>query len=349
MATVKREEFGYRADGQLVEAITLENNGFRAVFLTQGAILRSWDWPAGGGSVDVVLGCATLEDYTADTAYHGAVVGRYGNRIAGGKFTLDGRAFQLPVNNGPNHLHGGAPGFDKRVWQAELLSGAAVRFTIDSPDGEQGYPGNLRLSVTCRLAADGTLSYDYHATTSAPTVLNPTAHPYFNLAGHAAGEYESSHELQLSASSYVPKDATGIPTGGIRPVDGTAYDFRRPRGFREPAGHAELAAFNGYDHSWVVDGAPGMLRHAARATCPAAGRALEVWTTEPGIHFYNGFYNDGSPALMKGTGKPSTQRSGFALETQHFPDSPNQPDFPSTVLRPGEVFVSRTEYRPVRL
>jgi aldose 1-epimerase len=349
MASSYRQSFGVAASGRAVDSIFLENGGFRAEFLTQGAILRSWSWPvAGGGLVDVVLGCASLADYEIDTSYHGAVVGRYANRIAAGRFSLDGKTYQVPVNNGPNHLHGGSPGFDKAIWEAECQEEAAsVSFRLASPDGDQGYPGALLLEVIIRLESDGSLTYRYQARTSAPTILNPTAHAYFNLAGHDAGGFEEDHLLQIHASRYVPKDTTGIPIGGTRAVEGTPYDFRAPKPPKEPVGDAELAELKGFDHTWVVDGTAGSLRPAARMEHVQSGRALEILTSEPGIHFYNGHYNEGSPACMKGTNKPSSSRSGFALETQHFPDSPNQPDFPPVVLRPGETFQSVTVYRPV--
>jgi aldose 1-epimerase len=343
MLQVTRAAFGVRPDGREVGIHTLRQGDFSAEVLDQGAILRSWIWP---GNHDVVLGCATLAGYIADTSYHGAVVGRYGNRIAAGRFTLDGETFQLPINNGPNHLHGGSPGFDKALWDARI-TGDGLCLSLVSPDGEQGYPGELHLRVFIQLDADGSLRYDYQAEVRGrSTILNPTAHGYFNLAGHDAGTFETDHELQINASSYIPKNGDGIPLGNIAPVAGTAYDFRKFRPMLEPAGHAELAALRGYDHTWVVDGEAGELRPAA-VVRHKSGRALEVFTTEPGLHFYNGHYNGHSPALMKGTGEPSTARSGFALETQHFPDSPNQPDFPSVVLRPGAVFRSTTIYRPV--
>jgi aldose 1-epimerase len=287
-----------------------------------------------------------LADYTADTSYHGAVVGRYGNRIAAGRFTVDRETYQLPVNNGPNHLHGGSPGFDKALWDARI-TGDGLLLSLVSPDGEQGYPGELHLQVLIHLDADGSLRYDYRAEVlGRATILNPTSHAYFNLAGHDAVIFEADHEIQIHASAYVPKNGVGIPLGHLAPVAGTAYDFRNPRPMVEPAGHEELASLCGYDHTWVVDGEAGNLRPAA-VVRHTSGRALEVLTTEPGIHFYNGHYNGHSPARMKGTGKPSTARSGFALETQHFPDSPNQPAFPSVILRPGEVFRSMTIFQPV--
>lgn len=343
MLQITRDPFGVRPDGREVGLFTLRHAGYSAEVLDQGAILRSWIWP---GNLDVVLGCATLADSTADTSYHGAIVGRYGNRIARGRFTLDGESFLLPVNNGPNHLHGGTPGFDKALWDAQITSDG-LKLTLISPDGDQGYPGELHLQVILHLDADGALRYDYRAEVRGrATILNPTAHAYFNLAGHDAGTFESDHELQIHASAYVPKNADGIPLGNTASVVGTPYDFRLSRSMVEPTEDAELTALCGYDHSWVVDGEAGKLRPAARVR-HTTGRALEVLTTEPGIHFYNGHYNGHSPARMKGTGKPSTTRSGFALETQHFPDSPNQPAFPSVVLRPGEVFQSTTIYRSI--
>ncbi|MFM7182485.1 MAG: aldose epimerase family protein [Verrucomicrobiales bacterium] len=344
MLEVTRAPFGVRPDGREVEIFTLRHGDYAAEILNQGAILRSWIWP---GNLDVVLGCESLDDYWNDAGYHGAVVGRYGNRIAAGKFTLDGETFQLPINNGPNHLHGGSPGFDKAPWESQITS-EGLLLSLVSPDGEQGYPGELHLQVLLSLGADGALRYDCRAEVfGRATILNPTAHAYFNLAGHDAGAFETDHELQILASAYVPKNGDGIPLGHIAPVADTAYDFRKLRTMREPDGHDELATLCGYDHTWVIDGEAGKLRSAALVR-HQSGRALEVLTTEPGIHFYNGHFNGHSPALMKGTGNPSTARSGFALETQHFPDSPNQPAFPTVVLRPGEIFRSTTVYRPMR-
>lgn len=347
MLEITRAPFGVRSDGREVGLFTLRHGVWSAEVLNQGAILRSWSWPlAAGGSLDVVLGCETLADYHADTSYHGAVVGRYGNRIAVGKFQIDGENFELPINNDPNHLHGGSPGFDKALWDARITENGLC-LELESPDGEQGYPGKLSLRVVIGLGDDGSLRYDYRAEVHGrATILNPTAHAYFNLAGHDAGAFEGDHELTLHAPAYVPKNDVGIPLGAILPVAGTAYDFRVARPMVEPAGHAELAALCGYDHTWVVDGEAGRLRPAALVR-HTSGRALEVLTTEPGIHYYNGQYNGQSPAAMKGTRVPSIARSGFALETQHFPDSPNHPAFPSVILRPGEVFQSTTIYRPV--
>ena len=352
MQSIHRTPWGTLPDGRQVEAITLTNSGFQATFLSLGAILQSWKWNttdhATGRPLDVVLGCATLEEYLKDTSYHGAVVGRFGNRIRNGKFTLEGKSYALDTNNGPNHLHGGCHGFDKALWNVEVdESLPAVRFTHESPEGDQGYPGKLHIEVLCSLGSDGRIRYTYRARSEATTILNPTAHPYFNLAGQSSGNFENDHLLQIFATHYLPKDDTGIPLGNIAPVAQSAYDFRQPRCPREPLGHEELTRQNGYDHSWVIDGPAGTLRCAARAIHSPSARALEVWTTEPAVHFYNGHYNDHSPALMKDSARTAASRSGFALETQHFPDSPNQPDFPSVVLRPGESFYSETEYRPI--
>lgn len=343
MLEITRATFGVRPDGREVGMFTLRHGDYSAEILDQGAILRSWTWP---GNLDVVLGCQSLGDYLADTSYHGAVVGRYANRIAAGRFSLDGETFHLPINNGPNHLHGGSPGFDKALWQTAITS-EGLQLTLISPDGDQGYPGELCLEVLLGLGSDGSLRYDYRAQVHGrATILNPTAHAYFNLAGHDAGAFELEHELLLHASTYLPKNGDGIPLGNPVPVAGTAYDFTTLRPMLEPAGHEELAALCGYDHTWVVDGQVGSLRSAALVR-HTSGRVLEVLTTEPGIHFYNGHYNGHSPAHMKGGGGPSRARSGFALEAHHYPDSPNRPGFPSVVLRPHEVFRSTTIYRPV--
>lgn len=344
MMDVRHEDFGDGPGGARVEMWTLRHGDWEAEFLNQGAILRSWRWPDASGPVDVVLGCLEAADYVADKCCHGAVVGRYGNRIAKGRFELHGRMWQLTVNNGEHHLHGGSPGFDKAVWRVAREEDALV-FRHHSPDGDQGYPGNLEIAVRVRLGEDGALRYDFEARADAPTILNPTAHPYFNLGGWQTGRYEEDHDLRIFASRYVPKRADGIPLGGFAPVADTMYDFREWRGMAEPE-DAELSALRGYDHSWMVDGED--LRLAALARHRPSGRSLAVETTAPAIHFYNGEYNDTSPARMK-DGMPGMKRSGFALEAQLPPDSPNQPGFPGPVLRPGEVFRSTTIYRPAKL
>ena len=353
---VTRAPFGTLADGTAIELFTLTNaHGVEVKAVSYGGIIVSIRVPDRAGALgDVVLGHETLQAYVADNSpYLGAIVGRYGNRIAQGRFTLDGRVHQLTINDGPNHLHGGRKGFDKVAWVAEPVTGAdgaAVRFTRTSPAGEEGYPGALAVSVTYTLTDANTLAFDYEATTDAPTIVNLTQHTYFNLAGQRerAGDGPAplatilDHVLQIAADRYTPVDATLIPTGELAPVEGTPFDFREgtPIGARIGADHEQLRRGRGYDHNWVLTRAGDGLAPAARLVEPTSGRTLEVATTEPGIQFYSGNFLDGS---ITGKGvRALSHRSGLCLETQHFPDSPNQPAFPSTVLRPGDTYRSRT-------
>jgi aldose 1-epimerase len=349
------EPFGTLADGTEVHRHTLDNGrGLVARVLTYGAILQSIEVPGRDGRpVNVALGFADLDTYVrGNTPYFGALIGRYANRIASGRFTLDGRTYSLPVNNPPNSLHGGTEGFDKRVWTATGASGAGehaagLELAYTSPDGEMGYPGTLAVRARYRLSADNELRIDYRATTDAPTHVNLTNHSYFNLAGEAAGSIEG-HRLELFAGHYTPTDATNIPTGEIAPVAGTPFDFTSPHavGERISDDDEQLRFGLGYDHNYVLDrppGAAGTLVPAARVVDPASGRVLEVLTSEPGIQLYSGNQLDGN--LTGPGGAAYGPRAGLALETQHFPDTPNQPGFPSTVLRPGQVYQSATVYR----
>jgi aldose 1-epimerase len=343
------EELGTLADGTPVDRWTLANDrGMTVAILTYGGIVQTLEVPGRDGvPANVVLGLATLDAYLAgNPPYLGALVGRYANRIAAGSFTLDGRGYRLPVNNPPNSLHGGTDGFDKRVWTATgTTDGVELAYT--SPEGEMGYPGTLEVRARYTLTAGNELRIDYQATTAAPTVVNLTNHSYFNLAGEAAGSVEG-HRLQLRAGRFTPIDATSIPTGELVPVAGTPFDFTAPRAIGERiADDDEQLRFGlGYDHNYVLDrppGSEGALVPAARVTDPGSGRFLEVETTEPGLQLYSGNQLDGS---LTGTGGAAYgPRAGLCLETQHFPDSPNQPGFPSTVLRPGEVYRSATVYR----
>ncbi|MEU4535470.1 aldose epimerase family protein [Streptosporangium sp. NPDC023825] len=313
--------FGTTPSGERVERHVLSNGRMRAAVLSYGAILQSLEV----SGVDVVLGYDNLGDYLTRSRYFGAVVGRYGNRIAGGRFTLDGRDHELPVNNGPNSLHGGTHGFDTRVWRITAASDTAVTLEYVSPDGEQGYPGTLTVSVTYTLTGDA-IRLDYQAVTDAPTVLNLTNHSYFNLAG---GGDVLKHVVRIDADHYLPVDATQIPTGELAPVAGTPFDFTSPYEIGERI--ADPALGGGYDHCYVLRG--GIEVHE-----PAGGLTMEVTTTEPGVQFYTGNFLDG---VATAYGK----HAGLCLETQHFPDSPNRPNFPSVVLRPGERFDSTTTYR----
>jgi aldose 1-epimerase len=343
--------FGRLEDGREVERWVLANaRRTRVDVLTFGGIVQSLRVPdARGRRENVVLGLPALGDYVAADTYFGAITGRYANRIAQGRFTLDGREHALATNNGPNHLHGGAPGFDKRVWAAEPAPGAdgvGLRLAYTSPDGEEGYPGRLDVTVLYTLTDADELRIDYRATTDAPTIVNLTNHSYFNLAGEGSGTV-LDHQLQLDATRYTPVDPTSIPTGELAPVSGTPMDFTRPRalGARIRQGTEQLVRGRGYDHNWVLDRAgtaPGALARAARLREPESGRVLTVSTTEPGIQVYSGNFLDGT--LVGTSGHAYRQGDGLALETQHFPDSPNQPAFPSTVLRPGETYRSSTVY-----
>lgn len=343
---ITREPFGTLPDGRAVEQFTLRNaNGIEIKAIGFGGIITSLRVPDRSGKLDdVVLGFDRLEPYLKNDPFFGAIIGRYGNRIAEGSFTLDGKTYTLAKNNGPNHLHGGVKGFDKVLWEVEPDAGRnALVFTRTSPDGEEGYPGNLRVRVTYTLTDANALTVDYVATTDKPTPVNLTQHSYFNLAGHAAGDI-LGHELTLNADRYTPVDDTLIPTGELAPVEGTPFDFRQPTaiGARIDAGHPQLNAAKGYDHNWVLNRAGDGLQVAARVHEPKSGRTLEVATMEPGIQFYSGNFLDGT--LTGKGGAVYRHRTGFCLETQHFPDSPNQPNFPSTILRPGEEYRTRTVF-----
>ncbi|MDT5261872.1 MAG: aldose 1-epimerase [Acidobacteriota bacterium] len=344
-----RETFGRTKGVQAVEIYTLTNrSGAEVRIMKYGAAVVSLKVPDRKGVLDdVVLGFDRLEDYQNDTHYIGAVVGRYANRIAKGRFTLDGVEYKLAVNFGENHLHGGIRGFDKVVWTARPLSvrnGAALELTYISVDGEEGYPGNLKVAVTYTLNDANELRIDYMATTDRDTVINLTNHSYFNLAGQ--GECDIlGHHLSFDASRFTPTDAGAIPTGELRSVNGTPFDFTRPTavGARIGLDEEQLKFGKGYDHNFVLNGRAGVLRRAVRVYEPTKGRVLEVWTTEPGVQFYTGNYLDGS---TKGKGgRAYHNRYGFCLETQHFPDSPNHPSFPSTVLKKGAQFRSTTVFK----
>ncbi|GAA4958870.1 aldose epimerase family protein [Actinoplanes utahensis] len=348
MTSIDRAPFGELADGTVIEKWTLTNaSGMSVSILTWGATIQSVLVPDSAGVLgNVTLGFADLAGYTdpaylAGNPFFGATVGRYANRIANGSFTLDGETYKLSQNEGQTTLHGGAHGFDQRVWTATAVDGG-VRMAYDSADGEQGFPGAVHASVTFTLNG-GCLRLDYQATTDRPTVVALTNHAYWNLSGEGGGTIEN-HLLHIAAEHYTPVDATLIPTGQVTPVAGTPFDFREPRaiGSRLRDDHPQLTIGRGYDHNYVLSGEAGddELRLAAIVDDPASGRRLTIETSEPGLQFYAGNFLDGR--FRGATGRQYRQGDAFALETQHFPDSPNQPDFPSTVLRPGDTYTSTT-------
>ena len=347
---VTRRSFGKMPDRKTdVTMYVLRNaSGMEIRAINYGAIITHLLVRDRRGQLDdVVNGHVDLRGYLNRSRYFGAVVGRYGNRIANGRFTLDGRDYALAVNNGPNHLHGGVKGFDKVAWEFDSAAAkpgsGSIGFKRVSPDGEEGYPGNLTVRVLYTLTQVNELIVDYTATTDRPTPINLTQHSYFNLAGQNEGEI-TDHVLTINADRYTPVDATQIPTGEIADVAGTPFDFRTPTriGERIDDDNEQLKIGGGYDHNYVLNRSSAGLALAARLEDPSSGRVLEVRTTEPGLQFYSGNKLDGS---IYGKGRAQyIRRSGLCLETQHFPDSPNHPEFPSTILRPGQTFTSRTVY-----
>ena len=351
--SITSREFGRMPDGRAVTEYMLDNGlGLSLSAINLGGIVTALRVPdRHGHSANIVLGLPTLADYLGPHPHLGTIVGRYANRIAGGRFTLDGKAYQLGLNNGPNSLHGGAAGSGRRCWERAPVrarqagyDAIAIELSYTSADGEEGYPGEVRLVVRYTLGTRAnTWRIDYSATADKPTVLNLSHHDYFNLAGSGS---VMDHRLTLAASRYCPVDATLIPLG-IAEVAGTPFDFRAATriGERIREGHEQLLRAHGYDHNWVLDRDPAQqgLALAARLEHEASGRVMEVHTSEPGVQFYSGNFLDGS--LLGSAGASLRQGDGLCLETQHFPDSPNRPDFPSTVLRPSEVFRSATEHR----
>ena len=347
-AGVTRRRWGALPTGEPVYQYTLVNGrGSHITIITLGATITSLVVPDREGQMDdVVLGMSDVQGYLTKSPYFGTVAGRYANRIAKGRFSLDGKAYVLAINNGPNHLHGGLVGFDKRLWTAETLrsdSGVAVRFRLVSADGDQGYPGRMSVTVRYLFTDDDRLILDYSAATSRPTVVNLTQHSYFNLSGRQRGDI-LGHELLINADHFTPVDSTLIPTGSLDPVNGTPFDFRKMTAIdaRIDEPREQLTYGHGYDHNFVVRRTGPGLVEAASVYEPLSGRTMEVWTTEPGMQFYTGNFLDGT--IVGKEGQRYGRRAGFTLETQHFPDSPNHPDFPTTVLRPGERYRSRTIY-----
>jgi len=345
---VERRPFGKLADGTAVDLYTLTNRrGVEAQITNYGGALVALKAPDRRGRMaDVVLGYDDAAGYEADASYFGALVGRYANRIAGGRFSLAGREYRLALNNGPNHLHGGLRGFNKVVWRARELrrrDGVGLELSYLSRDGEEGYPGNLSVRVNYVLTDAGALRIEFAATTDQTTVVNLTNHAYFNLAGAGSGSI-LGHVLRIDADRFTPIDETSIPLGELRPVRGTPFDFRRatPIGLRIEQPDEQLRVGRGYDHNYVLNKRGARLALAAEAYEPASGRVLEVWTTEPGVQLYTGNYLDG---VRGKAGQLYGRREGFCLEAEHFPDSPNRPAFPSTVLRPGARFRQTTIYK----
>lgn len=343
---LKSENFGKTTSGVPVRLYTLTNkNGIRVAITNYGGIITSIHTPDRNAKAgDIVLGFETLEGYLKGHPYFGALVGRYANRIGKAQFTLGGKQYKLAANNGANHLHGGIKGFDKAVWTPKESSSAdrsSLELTYLSKDGEEGYPGNLSVKVVYTLSDSNEFRIDYTASTDRETVLNLTNHTYFNLAG--SGDI-LKHQLSLQAAHYTPVDAGLIPTGELRPVAGTPFDFTKPMaiGSRIEQADEQLKLGKGYDHNFVLGSAPGALRVFGEVYDPSSGRTLTLSTTQPGVQFYTGNFLDGS---LTGKGRKYTFRSGFCLETQHFPDSPNRSSFPSAVLKPGSEFRSSTVWK----
>ena len=349
---MKPSVFGVLADGREVFEYELANSaGMAAKFINYGATITSLSVPDRTGAfADVVLGYDSLEKYVRGTEYFGAVVGRYGNRIGKGQFELDGKVFQLPLNNGENHLHGGITGFNKVFWDAEVLSqdpdAPAMKFTYVSRDGEEGYPGTVNLTVTYTLTGSCGLRIEYEGTTDKATILNPTQHSYFNLSGNFRNSI-LDHTLSIEADRFTPVDEGLIPTGELAPVEDTPLDFRQPHaiGERIEDSFEQLALGKGYDHNWVLRdyAGPGTIRRAAELHDPESGRVMTVLTDQPGLQFYSGNFLDGSAVGKDGVAY--RRQSALCLETQVFPDAPNKPDFPSAVLKPGETYRQTTIYQ----
>jgi len=346
--SMKKEPFGATPQGSPITLYTFSNaHGLEVRAINYGGVIVSLKVPDKNGHLDdIVLGLADLPAYIENKPYLGAIIGRYGNRIAGAQFKLDGATYKLAANNGPNSLHGGIVGFNHLVWDAQPFEneqGVGIVFTHTSPDGDEGFPGNLKAKVTYTLTAQDELIFDYEATTDKATPVNLTQHTYFNLAGEGRGDI-LSHHMMIHADRFTPVDKNLIPLGELRPVKGTPFDFTQPTaiGARINQNEEQLVLGKGYDHNFVINGGGKGMQPVARVHDPETGRVLEVFSTEPGVQFYTGNFLDG---VAGKNGHVYKQRFGFCLETQHFPDSPNQAAFPSTILRPGETYKSRTSYK----
>lgn len=346
---IEKAAYGQLPDGQTADLYTLHNaSGMTASITNYGGIIVSLTAPDRNGKFeDVTLGMDSLAGYVKGVPYFGALVGRYGNRIAKGKFTLDGKSYTLVTNNFGNHLHGGTVGFDKVLWTATPVDGdePALKLTYTSKDGEEGYPGNLSVEVTYTLQKDNALKIDYQATTDKPTVVNLTNHMYFNLTGGAKRDI-LDHVVMLYADKFIPINNTLIPTGKLQPVAGTPFDFTKPTvvGTRiNDSTDTQIKYGGGYDHGWVLNGTGDSLKLAATVYEPTSGRVMEVRTTQPAIQFYTGNFLDGT--LTGREGIVYKKRFALCLETEHYPDSPNQPNFPTTTLRPGETYKTTTVYQ----
>jgi aldose 1-epimerase len=340
---VTKQPFGKTPDGTPVDVYTLKNGALEARIITYGGIVISLKVPdKSGKSADVVLGYDSLDGYLVKGPYFGAIIGRYGNRIAGGKFALDGKTYSIPPNDGPNALHGGPRGFDKVVWKAKEIP-HGIELSHVSPDGDQGFPGTLTAAVRYTLSGKD-LKIEYSATTDKNTVLNLTNHSYFNLAGQGNGDI-LKHEMKLNAGRFTPVNDVLIPTGELATVKDTPFDFRKSTavGARINDDNEQLHRGKGYDHNWVLDSGGGKLAEAAEVYEPTTGRVMQVWTDQPGVQFYTGNFLDGT--ITGKDGKVYQQRAALCLETQHFPDSPNHPNFPSTELKPGQKYHTVTIYR----
>jgi aldose 1-epimerase len=344
---LSKQPYGKMPDGTPVEMYKLSNGkGMAAEIITYGGIVVSLTAPDKSGKyADVVLGTDSLDAYRSQTAHLGALIGRYGNRIGHGQFKLEGKTYNLPKNNGENTLHGGPGGFDTHVWTVKRATPDSLELTYFSKDGEEGFPGNLTATVVYSITPNNELKIDYTATTDKPTVVNLTNHSYFNLAGQGSGTI-LDHQVMINADRFTPVDAGLIPTGELKPVKGTPFDFTKLTaiGARiDQKSDQQIQFGNGYDHNWVLNKGAGGMTKAAEVYEPKTGRVMEVWTTEPGMQFYTGNFLDGT---IKGKGgKPYPFRGAFCMETQHYPDSPNKPNFPSTELKPGQTYHTTTSYR----